>query len=103
MIPGSFIGSLEELVTSFGGVCTVLGSAVENAAVAPERVVDRFNAARDALEKMLKHSQEMQNQSLQEQVNNLKETLEYQESQTSALREERDLKKKQQSESTEEE
>jgi formylglycine-generating enzyme required for sulfatase activity len=89
-IPGMFIGSLEELIVSSGGVCTVLGTAVENAAIAPERVVDRFNAARDALGKNFKHSQEVQNQSLQKENNKLKEALDYQKSQTSALREERD-------------
>lgn len=90
-IPGVFIGSLEELIASSGGVSAVRKIAVENAADAPERVADRFNAARDALGQILKHNRTIQNQSLQDEIDNLKETLEYQKSQTTALRQERDL------------
>lgn len=89
-IPGVFIANLEELVVSSGGVCPVLGTAVENAADAPERVVDRFDVARDALRQLFNHNRAMHDQSALDEINDLKVTLAYQKSEATALREERD-------------
>ena len=89
-IPGIFITRLEDAVVSSGGVSESAGSPVDNAADAPDRVAERFDAVVDALWQVVKHNRIMHNNLLRQDIEKLQVSLEFRKNESNLLREERD-------------
>jgi len=90
-IPGIFIARLEDTVVSSGGNSDSVGSPVENAAEAPDRVAGRFDAAVNALWQLIESKRIQQDSRLRRKAEKLRESLEFRQSESNSVREERDL------------
>ncbi len=89
-IPAIFIARLEDALVSADGVSNTAGNPVENAADAPDRVIERFDTALDALWQVVKQNRSMQHNLLRQDIEKLQMSLEYKKKESNRLGEERD-------------